>query len=61
MCTADATILFPCSGRDMLAVSDLGEFERYDVGPRRTPAQFFDWAGVDIQNNWGPGTLTDVR
>lgn len=45
----------------MLAVSDLGEFERYDVGPRRTPAQFFDWAGVDIQNNWGPGTLTDVR
>ena len=41
----------------MLAISDLGEFERYDVGPRRTPAQFFEWAGVDIQNNWGPGTF----
>ena len=34
---------------------DLAEFDKYDIGPRRNPSDFFEWAGVDLQNNWGPG------
>lgn len=45
----------------MLQVMDEFEFPRYDVGPRRTPAAFFKWAGVDIQNNWGPGAAKPVH
>lgn len=45
------------AARDMLQLADMGEFERYDTGPRRNPIDFFFWAGVDIQNNWGPGNF----
>eukprot|EP00602_Paraphysomonas_sp_CaronLab_P010873 CAMPEP_0185029734 /NCGR_PEP_ID=MMETSP1103-20130426/16211_1 /TAXON_ID=36769 /ORGANISM="Paraphysomonas bandaiensis, Strain Caron Lab Isolate" /LENGTH=623 /DNA_ID=CAMNT_0027564583 /DNA_START=155 /DNA_END=2026 /DNA_ORIENTATION=+ len=32
---------------------DLDEFEKHDVGPRRNVDRYWQWAGIDLQNNWG--------
>ncbi|KAJ8601173.1 hypothetical protein CTAYLR_009910 [Chrysophaeum taylorii] len=32
---------------------DLDDWDLYDVGPRRDPATFFDWARIDVVNEWG--------
>lgn len=47
--------IYILGGQQLVNKADLGEFEKYDIGPRRDPAEFFKWAGVDLQNNWGPG------
>ena len=32
---------------------DLEEFDVYDAGPRRPAEKFWEWAKIDLQNNWG--------
>lgn len=35
------------------ALIDFGEWAKFDVGPRRDPADFFRWAKVRLENTWG--------
>ncbi len=41
------------SGEPRIKVLDMEDLEKYEAGPRRSPERFFEWAKVDLQNNWG--------
>lgn len=41
-------------GLDLEGKLNMDEFDRYDVGKRRKAEDFWKWAHIDIQNNWGP-------
>lgn len=32
---------------------DMTDFKKYEVGPRRDADEFWRWAKIDLQNNWG--------
>jgi hypothetical protein len=32
---------------------DMTDFKKYEVGPRRDASEFWKWAKIDMQNNWG--------
>lgn len=41
------------NGRNFTGLLNLQDWERYDVGKRRRVEDFWAWAHIDIQNNWG--------
>lgn len=39
---------------------DMEEWDRYDSGPRRDPADFFKWAKVFVKKEWGDSCTSDT-
>jgi hypothetical protein len=41
------------ANESLLLLNEIGVGERYGVGPYREVKEYWKWAKIDLQNNWG--------